>query len=101
VPPVSDYFLVRQGRGPEWDRSKGRREQAGWDRHVAFVDGLGDRVVIGGPIDDVDGEFVVLLVRAADEAEARTMFDADPWMGSILRIAAVERWNLWIGAGRL
>jgi hypothetical protein len=101
VPPVSGYFLVRQGRGPEWDRSKGRREQAGWDRHVAFVDGLGDRVVIGGPIDDVDGEFVVLLVRAADETEARTMFDADPWMGSILRIAAVERWNLWIGADRL
>ena len=75
---MSGYFLVRQGRGPEWDRSKGRREQAGWDRHAAFVDGLGDRVVIGGPIDDVDGESVVLLVRAEDENEARTMFDPDP-----------------------
>jgi hypothetical protein len=73
VPPVRDYCLVRQGRGPEWDRSKRRREQAGWDRHLAFVDGLG----------------------------ARTMFDADPWMGSILRIAAIERWNPWIGADRL
>ena len=98
---MSGYFLVRQRRGPEWDPSRGRREQAGWDRHVAFVDGLEDRVVIGGPIDDVDGEFVVLVVRAEDETDARAMFDADPWMGSILQIAAVERWTLWIGADRL
>ena len=98
---MSGYFLVRQARGPEWDPSKRRREQAGWDRHVAFVDGLGDRVVIGGPIDDVDGEFVVLVVRAEDEAAARALFDTDPWMGSILRIDTVERWTLWIGADRL
>jgi hypothetical protein len=25
----------------------------------------------------------------------------DPWMGSILQIAAIERWTLWIGADRL
>jgi hypothetical protein len=29
------------------------------------------------------------------------MFDADPWMGSVLEIASVERWTLWIGADRL
>jgi uncharacterized protein YciI len=98
---MSGYFLVRQARGPEWDPSKGRREQAGWDRHVAFVEGIGDRVMIGGPIGDVDGEFVVLVVRAEDEAAARALFDADPWMGSILRIDTVERWTLWIGADRL
>jgi uncharacterized protein YciI len=98
---VSGYFLVRQRRGPEWDPSKGRREQAGWDRHAAFIDGLEDRVVIGGPIDDVDGEFALLLVRADDETGARALFDADPWMGSILQIAAIERWTLWIGADRL
>jgi hypothetical protein len=63
---MSSYFLVRQARGPEWDPSKGRREQAGWDLHVAFVDRLGDRAVIGGPIGDVDGEFVVLVVRAEE-----------------------------------
>jgi uncharacterized protein YciI len=98
---VSGYFLVRQGRGPGWDASKGRREQAGWDEHAAFIDRLADRVVIGGPIDDVDGEFVLLLVRADDETDARAMFDGDPWIGSILQIAAVERWTLWIGADRL
>jgi uncharacterized protein YciI len=98
---VSALFLVRQRRGPAWDPAKGRREQAGWDRHAAFIDGLGERVVVGGPIDDVDGEFVLLLVRAADQADACGMFDADPWMGSVLEIASVERWTLWIGADRL
>jgi uncharacterized protein YciI len=92
---MSGYFLVRQARGPAWDPSKGTRGQAGWDRHVAFIDGLADRVLIGGPIDDIDGEFAVLLVRADDETDARRLFDADPWMGSILQIASVERWNLY------
>jgi hypothetical protein len=58
-------------------------------------------VVIGGPIGDVDGEFVVLVVRAEDETAARALFDTDPWMGSILRIDTVERCTLWIGADRL
>ena len=98
---MGGYFLVRQGRGPAWDPSKGRREQAGWDEHVAFIDALGDRVAIGGPVGDVDGEFVVLVVRADDEDAARALLDADPWLGSILRLEAVERWNLWIGADRL
>jgi uncharacterized protein len=101
VARVSAIFLVRQERGPEWDPARGRREQAGWDEHAAFIDGLGNRVAIGGPIDDVDGEFVVLVVRADDETEASRLFDADPWMGSILQMAAIERWTLWIGAGRL
>jgi uncharacterized protein YciI len=98
---MSGYFLVRQRRGPEWDPAKGRREQTGWNRHAAFIDGLAERVVLAGPLDDVDGEFALLLVRGADETDARAMFDADPWMGSILQIAAIERWTLWIGADRL
>jgi uncharacterized protein YciI len=98
---MSGYFLVRQRRGPGWDPAKGRRDQEGWDRHAAFIDGLTGRVLLGGPLDDVDGEFALLLVRAEDEVDARRLFDADPWMGSILQIAGVERWTLWIGADRL
>jgi uncharacterized protein YciI len=98
---VSGYFLMRQRRGPAWDPEKRRREQAGWDDHVAFIEGLGDRIAVGGPVDDVDGEYVVLVVRAPDEHAARELFDEDPWMGSILQLDAVERWTLWIGAGRL
>jgi uncharacterized protein YciI len=98
---MSGYFLVRQARGPDWDPARARREQAGWDRHAAFIDALADRVLLAGPIGDVDGEFAMVLVRAADEADAGAIFDADPWNGSILRIVGVERWTLWLGADRL
>jgi hypothetical protein len=36
-----------------------------------------------------------------NRGDARAMFKTDPWMGSILQIAAIERWTLWIGADRL
>jgi hypothetical protein len=47
---VADFYLVEQGRGPAWDYSKRRREQAGWDEHAAFMDALTDEgvVVLGG-----------------------------------------------------
>jgi uncharacterized protein YciI len=100
---VSGHFLVRQARGPAWDAALGRREQAGWDEHAAFVDRLADagRILLGGPLDEVDGEYALLVVAAADEAGARALFDADPWRDGVLRIVSVERWNLWIGAERL
>jgi uncharacterized protein YciI len=100
---VSGHFLVRQARGPAWDPALARREQPGWDEHAAFVDRLTDegRVLLGGPVDDVDGEYALLVVIAEDEAGARAIFDADPWRDGVLRIVEVERWSLWIGAERL
>jgi uncharacterized protein YciI len=100
---VAGYFLVRQARGPAWDPTRGRREQAGWKQHVAFIDRLtGDgKLPLGGPIGDIDGQHVVLVVHAASEDEARGMFADDPWMDSILRIESVESWTLWIGADSL
>ena len=100
---VVGYFLVRQGRGPAWDPSRGRREQPGWDQHVAFIDRLSEdgTIALGGPIGDVDGQHVMLVVRAVSEDEAHSMFVDDPWMGGVLRIESVEPWTLWIGADRL
>jgi uncharacterized protein YciI len=97
---MTDYFLVREGRGPAWDPAKGRREQRGWDEHVAFVDGLVDEgvVVLGGPVGDVDGEHVVLVAHVGSETEIRDRLANDPWMGSILTLESVERWSLWIRA---
>jgi uncharacterized protein len=95
---VSGHFLVRQARGPEWDPSRGRREQRGWDEHAAFIDRLAEegRVVLGGPVGEIDGQHAMLLVRARDEPAARGMFAGDPWLGRILRIESVEPWTLWI-----
>ncbi len=100
---MAGCFLVRQARGPRWDPSCGRREQIGWDQHVAFIDRLSEdsKILLGGPIGDVDGEYVVLVVYASGEAEARAMFADDPWMDSILKIESVEAWTLWVGADKL
>jgi uncharacterized protein YciI len=100
---VSGNFLVRQARGPAWDPALRRREQVGWEEHAAFVDRLvaEGRVLLGGPVGEADGELAELVVAAEDEAGARALFEADPWRDRILRIAGVERWNLWVGAERL
>jgi uncharacterized protein YciI len=100
---VSEHFLVRQTRGPAWDLSRARREQAGWEEHAAFVDRLvaTGRIVLAGPLDDLDGEDVALVVLADDEADARALLEADPWRDGVLRTAGVERWNVWVGAERL
>jgi uncharacterized protein YciI len=100
---VTGYFLVRQARGPAWDPSRGRREQYGWDQHVAFIDRLSEdgKVRLGGPTGDIDGEYVVLVAHASSAEEARAMFADDPWMDSILRIESIEPWTLWIGADSL
>jgi uncharacterized protein YciI len=100
---VAGYFLVRQARGPTWDPSRGRRAQSGWDAHVAFINRLSEngKIPLGGPIGDVDGQHVMLIVRADSEHDVHAMFADDPWMDAILRIASVESWTLWIGAENL
>ena len=100
---MAGYFLVRQARGPAWDSSCGRREQPGWDEHVTFIDRVSEdrRIALGGPVGEIDGQHVVLVVRAADEDEVRAMFADDPWMDSVLSIESIEPWTLWIGADSL
>jgi uncharacterized protein YciI len=95
---VSGYFLIREARGPAWDPQRGRREQAGWDAHAAFVDGLVEEgvLVLGGPIGDLDGEHALIVACAASEEEVRSRLADDPWADSILRIESIEPWTLWI-----
>jgi uncharacterized protein YciI len=99
---VPGLFLVRQARGPAWDPNRRRREQDGWEEHAAFIDLLSDRerVLLAGPVGDIDGTHVMLVVRAATAAEARGLFDRDPWMGTVLQIERVEPWTVWVGAER-
>lgn len=46
--------------------------------------------------DDVDRGDTVLIVCADDEVVARPMLAADPCHDSILTIASVQRWSLWL-----
>jgi hypothetical protein len=95
------YHLVRLRRGPAWDPARGRREQAGWAAHAAFMDDLVRRavVVLGGPVGaDVDAGDAVVVVAARDEGAVRGLLAADPWSDTMLAISTVEPWTIWLGA---
>lgn len=89
-------FAVTMVTGPAWDPAVRRREQAGWDEHATFMDGLvaDGRVILGGPVGD--GTDVLLVVDADDEDDLRSMFAADPWADRILRIGRIQPWTLWL-----
>jgi uncharacterized protein YciI len=95
---VADYYLVTEAKGPAWDHSKRRREQAGWDEHAAFMDALVEAgvVVLGGPLGEGDGEEVLLVAEVKSEAAIRARLADDPWMGDMLTIESVKPWSVWL-----
>ena len=96
---MAGYFLVERVAGPEWDHSRGRREQAGWDEHAAFMDRLVDEgfVVMGGPVGEGDGDHALLVVRAGDEAAIHARLADDPWPDTVLTTGSVRPWQVWLG----
>jgi uncharacterized protein YciI len=97
---VADYYLVERAKGPAWDHSKGRREQAGWDEHAAFMDALTEEgvVILGGPIGEGDGENTLAVVDVDSEAAIRARLADDPWGEDMLTIVRVEPWSVWLRA---
>ena len=92
-------FVVERGKGAGYDRSRDRREQEGWDEHAAFMDALVDDgfVVLGGPLGD--GETVLLVIEALDEAEIRSRLAEDPWEPlKVLTVEQITPWTLWLDA---
>lgn len=95
---MADYYLITQGKGPAWDRSRPRRQQAGWDEHAAFMDALVEEgvVVLGGPVGEGDGEEVLLVVDVESEAEIRAWLADDPWADDMLTIESAKPWSVWL-----
>ena len=95
---MADYYLVRQARGPAWDHSRLRREQAGWEEHAAFMDALAEEgvLLLGGPVGEGDGDDALLVVKLDSEAAIRARLAADPWMNEVLTIKSVEPWTVWL-----
>ena len=89
-------FLVTRAPGPRWDPARDRREQEGWAEHATFMDYLANRglVVLGGPVDGTDDALV--LFDAPDEATVRAILADDPWTGTILEIASIVPWTIWV-----
>jgi hypothetical protein len=92
-------FLVTENRdGPAWNPALPLPEQSGFVEHAAFMDALvaGGVVAVGGPLAD---EYRVVLVENADSKQAvRERFQEDPWVGSHLSIAGIERWTILLDA---
>jgi uncharacterized protein YciI len=95
-------FVVEHGTGPGYDPGRGRREQRGWDEHADFMESLVDDgfVLMGGPLGD--GDRVLVVVDALDEAEIRSRLAEDPWEPlGVLTIERIAPWTLWLdGRGR-
>ena len=91
------FFVVLSAAGPNRDLRKRSREQAYWDDHAAFIDGLVDDgfILMGGPLEDEGG--ANLIVRADDEAAVRATTDQDPWYrNGILQRQSIKRWTIFI-----
>jgi uncharacterized protein YciI len=97
---VADYYLVELARGPAWDHSRPRRDQAGWDEHASFMDALTEEgvVILGGPVGEGDGEGVLLVAEVESEAAIRDHLAGDPWANGMLTIESVEPWSVWLRA---
>lgn len=88
-------YLVQLTRsGPAWQSGRLLEEQCGWNEHAAFMDRLVDdgTVVLGGPL--ADELRVALAVESQSEAQVRATLAADPWSGSHLVVADVQRWTI-------
>ena len=76
-----------------WDRDL--REQAGWEEHARFMDGLVEDgfVLLGGPL---QGDREVLhIVSAPSEEAIEERLAEDPWSANgMLRTVSIERWTI-------
>jgi uncharacterized protein YciI len=89
------HYVVRLQRSGPWDWSRDMRDQAGWDEHARFMDGLVDAgfVLLGGPLEG-DRE-VLLIVEAESEDAISERLAEDPWAPSgMLSPVRVERWTV-------
>jgi uncharacterized protein YciI len=97
-------FAVTTAKGPRWDDTRGIREQPFFGDHAAFMDELvADGVIIlGGPIGGDDADVIALLaVEAPDEAAARAIFSADPWLKhQVFRLKEIRAWTIWLDGRR-
>jgi uncharacterized protein YciI len=91
-------FALTTDHGPRWDESRGIREQAAWDEHASFMDGLAHAgfILAGGPLGD--GTHTLHMIEAGDEQEVTARMSGDPWAAmGLLQIGTLERWSIWLG----
>src|SRR5262245_32433321 len=98
---MSRLFAVIRSQGPAWKVGQPLEAQRDWRNHAHFMDGLASRgfVVIGGPLEGT--EDVLLIIRAAHEAEIRARLGGDPWGEDMLTLGRIAPWTLRLGEQNL
>jgi hypothetical protein len=92
-------FAVVRTRGPGWNEAQPLEGQEDWRRHADFMNALlADGFVrLGGPLEGTHD--VLLIVRAASEAEVEARLAADCWaVRDLLRIRQITPWSLRLGS---
>jgi uncharacterized protein YciI len=98
---TSTLFLVFREPGPSWVPGVATRQQALWDEHAAFMDGLFEqgRIVLAGPYADLSR--VLIIVEARDVTEASALLRDDPWEeAGILVPSDVVEWTVFLDSRR-
>ena len=98
---MTTRFVVMQAKGPSWDATKLRRDQAQWNEHAVFMDRLtaAGFVVLGGPLGEGDGDDALLVIDAPDEDAILSTLKEDPWSKSgILKVRSIQRWTIFLEA---
>ncbi len=95
------FYVVRLARGGPWDWRRDMREQASWDEHARFMDGLVDAglIPLGGPF---EGDLETLhIVEAESEDAIRERLADDPWAANgMLTPVRIERWTVLLDGRR-
>jgi uncharacterized protein YciI len=93
-------FAVMRTRGPQWNDAQPMEGQHDWRRHAEQMNAMvaDGFMLLGGPL--VGTREVLLIVRAADEAEIEARLGTDCWtINGLLRTLQVTPW--WLRLGRL
>ena len=92
-------FAIIRSRGAVWDDSRPLEEQADWEGHAAFMDGLyAERfALLVGPLEST--REALIIVRASTAAEIEERLAHDPWTkNGLLVTRVISPWQVRLGS---
>jgi len=95
----SNIFAVLRTRGPAWNDAAAMEEQVDWRGHADYMNQLVSEgvILLGGPLTGTRD--VLLVFRAANEAEVDARLAADCWtVNCLLRTVRIDPWWLRLGS---
>ena len=96
---AENVFAVIRTRGPLWNHEQPLEGQEDWRPHADYMNALvaDGFMLLGGPLEGTQD--VLLIVRAASEAEIEARFEEDCWSrNDLLRTVRVHPWQLRLGS---